>query len=238
MANVLLLFLAIIILAGIYLYYTDSDILQNLCPNCARKTVNGDCPVCPTCTVTHPDALEVLYQLAKGCSERLRAVLRGSVVNKDSVRDFLVSGDKRVVVTTNMIPETFVKTVHSGSTELLSQIKAVVLGSATVADLKTFLVMVINKGKMSPVGAPTTDFEEAYKYMQSRVKSDVGDENLIVYIDEDIPCVEKCCGRRRNEDFHVENYCGEKRYEGLQLLNDNENLTYLYGDSMYNYYAN
>jgi len=233
MANALGLFVILLIIAVVYIQYNNIDVLKQVCRVCESET---DCPVCQSCAVTQPEAMAVLMQLSKGCTKRLRGVVRESAVSKNDVMHFLNGGDKRVVVVTDVIPETFKEIVDSGKSDLLSKIKAAVLGSATVAGLKTYMVMSVKNGKMSPAGAPTTVFNDAFKYLNDRVRKDVGsdhNDNLVVYIDEDIPCdaapvadiadmmdvpIEECCGRRR---------------EGLQVLNDQD---VDFGDSMYNYY--
>lgn len=249
MANGLLLLVVILVLVGVYLYYTDSDIIKKICPNCARSKIAGKCPVCPecpACDLKYPHARDLLEQLAKGCSYRVRGVLRESAVSKNDVQYFLDGGDKRVVVVTNMVPEEFVKAVGSNDQDLLNQIKAVVLGSAKVAGTKTYMVMVINGGKMSPAGAPTTKFDDAFNYLQNRARNDVAadhNNNLVVYIDEDIECDSHVVtpvaelAPVAEEEYKLEKCCGRRRREGLQIIDDNEDLSMAYGDSMYDYYA-
>ena len=61
-------------------------------------------------------------------------------------------------------------------------------------------------GNLHPIGAPTSKFAQAFQYFESTARDHIGPDvnNLVFYIDEDIPCTpvqeeprkESCCGRR------------------------------------------
>jgi len=216
MSNSLILIFGLLILLGLYLNNNIDSILSEKCP---------DPPKCPECPITNIHAMNLLKQLAKGCTQRLVAVLRESIVSKNDISYFLNNGDKRVIVVTNIVPENLANIIVSNDENDLAKIKAIVLGVAIVGGLKTFMVVSINNGKMTPLGAPTTNFEDAFRYMEEKADITINNQNLVLYIDEDINCdqkpIEKCCGKRR---------------EGLAILNDNENLSSDYGNSMFNYY--
>jgi hypothetical protein len=84
------------------------------------------------------------------------------------------------------------------------------MSSNLVAGQKKYIVMAMNGGRMMPIGAPTTNFVDAFNYLESSARKQLGADtnNLVFYIDEDIPCPEEvtlleeggvkesCCGRR------------------------------------------
>lgn len=180
----------LLILVLIYfLLKTDSF---GLCPRCGNTAVNNNCPKCPitaSCKFTPQDAQKALSQLSIGCATKLRAIIRENMVSVQNVQDFLSAGDKKMVVATNVDPETFLKMANSAD-ELKEKIRVVVLASEQVGNQRMFISLQVSNGKATPSSTPTTDFATAFNTFNTQMKSVVGadGDNLIFYIDEDLPC--------------------------------------------------
>lgn len=148
------------------------------------------------------DSPKTFPELAQDCTHRLRAVVREDLVTPSDVRRFLESGNKRMVIVTNIDPEAMVRAIRSGNKGSLSQIKALAIRSALVNNSRTFIVLSLANGMLNPIGAPTNDYTQAFNYLDSNIRQTIGpgENNLALYVDEDLPCpamqVEKCCGRR------------------------------------------
>ncbi len=201
-------FLSVIAIAIYYFYFNGT-------PN-AGCGWWGTCPTCPT---SHEDAKQVLGQFARGCTQRLRGVVRESHATAADVQAFMTAGVNRLVIITNIVPEDFVATIYSGNA---SQIKAVAISSTVQNGQPRYIVMRVDGGQLGPIGTPTSDFNSAFSYLESAAQQIGPDtDNLVFYIDEDIPCVkdetgvtpidetaapeesaeettpiEACCGRR------------------------------------------
>ena len=173
-----LIFLAIIALA-IYYFYQNG----NLTTGCSWCPKWGSCPTCPTSQV---DAQQVLDLFVKGCLLRLRGVMRDSSIDLNAVQEFMTTGTNRLLIVTDIIPEDFVTAVQSGN---VSAVKATALVSTVQNNEKMFMVMKVSNGQMGPIGSPTSDFAMAYSYLGT-VAKEIGPDNLVFFIDEDIPCGE------------------------------------------------
>ncbi len=207
--------LLLVVAIAVVLYYFVSnkqfDGACGWCPKCGKQTINGNCPACPSLPINHTDALLVLQQLVRGCTHRLRGVVREDMATATDVSAFMTEGAQRLVIITNIDPEKFISLAMSGQ-KALQQIKAVAISSAIVRGKKNYIVMSIKDGNLSPIGALTANFADAFEYLESTARKQIGPDsnNLVFYIDEDIPCPEEvtpldempiskesCCGGRR-----------------------------------------
>ena len=202
---IIALAIILIILAVIYYYYG-----YNLCPLCEKRTKNGKCPTCPgVFPLGSPDAQQILQQFVRGCTYRLRGVMRESEASVEDVNTFVDGGTNRLIIVTNIVPENFVYTAQSTDKTTMSRLKAVALSSTVTNGAKKYMVMSVNNGHFGPMGAPTTVFADAFTYLQSSAKL-IGSatNNLVFYIDEDIPCPEKVTPIGEETTPLVEGCCG------------------------------
>jgi hypothetical protein len=202
MGQNLIIVLAIILAILAVIYYYNG----NLCPLCEKCKSDGKCSTCSgVFPLSSPDAQQILQQLIRSCTYRLRGVMRESEASATDVQAFVDGGSNRLIIVTNIIPENFVKVAQTNS----STLKAVALSSTLTNGAKKYMVMSVNNGHLGPMGSPTTTFSDAFNYLQTSVKligSDIN--NLVFYIDEDLACLEEatpigeettsieaCCGR-------------------------------------------
>jgi hypothetical protein len=156
---------------------------------------------------------DFLKNVARGCLHRLRGVVREDLATKENVQEFVSVGDKKLVVLSNIDPEKIVSNVIDNNTDFMNKLRLVAVGSGLLNGTKNYIVLMLKDGNMSPIGAPTKNFDEAFDYMERTARKYIGDDtnNLVFMIDEDIPCPplpvkdvdpdegskkEKCCGRR------------------------------------------
>jgi len=186
--------IACLVLVGLLIIYF---IIKNvdtfgLCPRCGNTAVNNTCPKCPitaSCKFNPQNAQKALSQMSIGCATKLRAIIRENMVSVQNVQDFLSAGDKKMVVATNVDPETFLKMANSDD-ELKQKIRVVVLSSEQVGNQRMFISLQVSNGNATPLSIPTTDFQTAFNVFNTQMKNVVGadGDNLIFYIDEDLPC--------------------------------------------------
>ena len=223
MANdMVMIIILVVVIVGIYLYSTGQykTILNKACSRCGGKKIDKVCPKCPACDLTEPNAQDVIQQLARGCTYRLRGVVRESLATPQDVAEFLQGGDKRVVVVSGLEPELFIRQAMAKDATSLENLRMSAITAAVVNGERKYMVMSASGGQLSPAGAPTSDFSAAFAYLEERARTDVGNQenNLVFYIDESIPCPtpaheeddgttpimllnnqpkkEACCGRR------------------------------------------
>jgi len=215
MANNTLIVILVIIAIALVLYFfvfdKKIDGACRFCPNCKSGGDPANC-VCPDCPLNQ-NAMQVLNQIARGCAHRLRGVVRENLTSPADVSTFMNSGKNRLVVISDAGPDVFIAAVDSGKPDVVVQLRAVAMSSAVVNGKKTYLVMKMVDGKLAPIGSPTENFGEAFKYLNDTVRKDLGADtsNLVFYIDEDIACPEvvtplplpiespkreECCGKR------------------------------------------
>ena len=194
--NILLVLLVVAVALALYYFVFDQKLggACKWCPKCGQKTAaNGKCPSCPdcpSCLVTRQDAMQALQQMAKSCTHRLRGVVREDMSSASDVSQFMTGGANRLTIITNVDPEDFVSMIQSGQQPVLSQLKAVAMSSSVVMGKKNYLVMSVNGGQMSPIGTSTANFVDAFKHLETTARQQLGSDsnNLVFYVDEDIPC--------------------------------------------------
>jgi hypothetical protein len=190
--NILLVLLVVAVALALYYFVFDQKLggACKWCPQCGKKTADGKCPDCPSCLVTRQDAMQALQQMAKSCTHRLRGVVREDMSSASEVSQFMTGGTNRLTIITNVDPEDFVAMIQSGQQPVLSQLKAVAMSSSIVQGDKNYLVMSVNGGQMSPIGTSTNKFVDAFKHLETAARQQLGADsnNLVFYVDEDIPC--------------------------------------------------
>jgi len=190
--NILLILLVVAVVLFLYYFVFDQKLGSacKLCPQCNQKTTDGKCPDCPSCLLTREDAMQALKQMAKGCTHRLRGVVREDMISASDVSEFMTGGVNRLTILTNVDPEDFIAMIQSGHQPALDQLKAVAMSSSMVNNKKSYLVMTMSDGRMNPIGSPTTQFADAVKNLESTARKQLGADvnNLVFFIDEDIPC--------------------------------------------------
>lgn len=203
---ILIIILVVILLVWLAYHGKLSGICK-WCPWCMKKS--EECTTCDktaavaTAENASEDEAAVLLAIAKGCSYRLRGVVRAEDISLEQVKNFLTDGKHRMVLITNIVPEVLVSAIMSGNNPSIKDIKATALSSAMVDDVKKYIVMDVNKGKVIPNGLPTNDLDTSFEDLLEKV--DNSKNNLVFLIDEDIPCpgvpkkVEKCCGMKWND---------------------------------------
>ena len=217
-----LVFLLALVVIGVLVYYyvLKGDISRGcvVCPGCNQQKAQSDCPVCPDCPhclVTEESAQKVLDNFAKGCTQRIQGVVRQNEASPEDVQKFMMDGPNRLVIVTNLDPETIAKAIYSKHPAELKKLNLVAISSTVINGKKMYIVMGIVNGQIAPIGAPTEKFAEAFAYLERTAQKQLGNDpnSLVFYIDEDIPCpddegltplhylpyppqTEKCCGRR------------------------------------------
>ena len=141
---------------------------------------------CPSCPVTDANVMFLLNQMATGCTNHLRGVVREDLADVEDISEFMTNGSNRLLIVTNTSPEKFAKMIQDGQQTQLAQIKAVAISSAVVNGAKKYIVMSVVNGKLSPMGSPTASFVDAFTYLERSIKNiGVDKDNLVFFIDED-----------------------------------------------------
>jgi hypothetical protein len=213
----------ITLLILVFVYNLSACSLCKWCQHCVTKLPeSGKCPKCPESApvVSHPSAnkaeVQTLLALARGTLHRLRGVVRENIATKSEIKNFVNSGDNRLVIVTDIVPEAFVSSIMDGKNPTLDKVKAVAISCAVVNGTKQYIVLKLLGGKLTPQGTPSSDFDNAFEMLEKLARMTVGDDtnNLVFLIDEDVPVShdkivppvldpaegsnkEKCCGARR-----------------------------------------
>lgn len=146
-------------------------------------------PLITNCVMTAQQRDQFLNSIVKGCTNRLRGIVRGSLINANEVKDFIESGNFRLVFISNLVPEKLVNAIQSNDSKAMNDLKLLAISGAKIAGNTTYVVIKMENGQPSPIGAPTTDFNEAFNYLQSNMQQfQNSDDSLAVFVDEDIPC--------------------------------------------------
>jgi hypothetical protein len=198
MNNNNLLLLVLVVVIAVFLFFVVFGGMTSgckLCPNACKDNQ-------PTDQADYTSAF--LDVLVKGCIHRLRGLVRADMMNPDEVKAFLMDGSNKLVVLSNLDPQDLVNSVQSGDDFKLNM---VAVSSTRMDGKKRYIVMGYVNQRLTPVGAPTENLEEALNYFKSASKDRLGAEsmnsnNLVFYIDEDLPCPtaprkEECCGSGR-----------------------------------------
>lgn len=194
MDNNNLLLLVLVIVIALFLFFVIF-----------RGVMSGGCGLCPGGDSNEPDNANMFLDvLVKGCLHRLRAVVSQDMAKISETGDFLSSGFNKLVVATNVDPEKLIAAVKNGDGHKLNM---VAVSAAVVDNKKKYIVMGVSNGRLTPIGAPTEQVDDAINYMFRAYKQRMGSQamdgsNLIFYIDEDLPCPvestkEECCGGGR-----------------------------------------
>lgn len=208
--NILIIMAVAAAIVFLYFFVYEKYTVCDLCSQCGSKTMtDGKCPSCPSCLLTSNDSMQVLQQLSRSCTHRLRGVVREDMVSPTDVHEFMSGGTNRLVIITNIEPESFVNVIDSGDAAAIKALQAVAMTSTVTAGQKKYLVLSMNKQRLTPIGGPTAQFAEAFEALEvsARMHLGVDTNNLVFYIDEDIKCPdqdptpvgpvkESCCGRR------------------------------------------
>ena len=176
MTQACLLFIFIIILMLLFIYFFYPNLFQS-------KHMNK------TCAMSIKERDQILANIAKGCTHRIRGIIRESMINQNEIKDFLDDGIFRLVIITNIIPEDLVNKIYSNNNKSMNDINLVAIASNSINNRKIYVVINIQNGQLEPINVPTDDFSQAYNAAQNNIKQ-LGNttENLVFFIDEDIPC--------------------------------------------------
>ena len=136
--NLLLVGLAVLVISALlYLFSDKLGLACSYCPKCGLETPEGKCEECP-----HKKGHHLLKKMSVSCSRNLRAVVREDMVNSNDVEEFL-SEEKRVIVLTDIEPETMIKTIENDIEKEIDKIKIVGISSSVVNDVKYYIVISI-----------------------------------------------------------------------------------------------